>query len=479
MKGKKLFEWNYSDMAKGQSTSNELPDGGFSPTTDQIQLTKTPGVAYAPATAVDQSTNLTGVMIASCEDPSGNYDRLFTSGNSDDGRFYSYTSGVLTQRGSTDSSHAYIQGKTDMIGFDGEVYITSASKIVRWSSIGSSNTFDTAWASLSNALAPHPALRYQNFAYYGDGNLLKRQAAANVAPVTILTLPAGWIIVALGVDPGSGSMLISVIGQINLSDTLNSGASVLFYNGSSSTFQRQVTVDDMVTAFPATEGALYAAYGQNLGVWNGSGITFLKHIDITFSFTKMLYKQHFTSIGSTLYFIENNKIMALGPIRQHGSSVFYPAFANTPSGTPTDLSHIANVGQNKIAYSYATDQFFCWDSSSVATSNTQALYTNSYQFDNEMWIFWIRVIWKNQVNNNADPGSLRILDENGVVTAANPGTSGLLDLKNTSGAASAVKDMELAVRIKEAQLEVLTDTVNPGIKRIIVYGAVADKPTTP
>lgn len=478
MLGKKLFEWTDTDIIRGMSSSDNVSDGGFSPLTDHMNPIAVPGTAYAPAAPTDNSTNLSGTMIASCEDPSGSYGRLFVSSDpsSQDGRFYSMsTSYVLTQRGSTDSSHNYIQGKTDMIAFGGEAYITNDATLVRWSSIGSSNTFDTAFFSFNSALAPHPALVYNGFAYYGDGNLLQRQSAANVTPVTILTLSPGTIIVALGIDPGSGNMLISVIGQLNLSDTLNSGASVLFYNGSSASFQRTVQVDDMVTAFANTEGALYVGYGQNFGTWNGSGITFLRHMNIGFDNTQLLYKHHFTSIGSTLYMIEKYKIIAYGPVRQKGDNVFYSALSNVPGGTPANLTTIVNVGQNVLAYSYETSKFFTWDSLAT-TSSAMALFTNSYDFDNEYWIRWIRLVWATQVNNNVDPGSMRIRDQDGVVGGLDPSYFGLYDLRNTSGAASAVKDIiNINKRLKQIQLEILQDTVNPGIRRIIVYGEEADR----
>lgn len=477
--GKRLFQIDFQDYAKGVSTSDAIADGGFSNTTDQVNLTTVPGLMYMPAQSADHSTNLTGQMLSSCEDPTGNYARIFVSADSsDDGRFYSMSGAfALTQRGSTDSSHNYVQGRTDMIAFDGEAYITNDSTIVRWSSIGSSDTINNTFFSFTNALAPHPAIVYNSFAYYGDGNLLKRQAGAGVAPVTILTLTTGTVIVALGVDPGSGYMLISTIGQINLSGTINSGAEVVFYNGASSTFQRQVPVDDMVTAFPVAEGTLYAAYGQNLGQWNGSGVTFLRKLNVSFDNTQLAYENHFTSIGPTLYFIQKHQIMAYGPVRQKGNNVFYPAFANTPSGIATNLSHITYLGSNNLGMSYATSKFFTWDSSSVVTGNTQDFFSNIYEFDNEFWIRWIRVIYGAQISDNGDPGSMRLRNEDGIVTSVNPTLAGLIDLRNVSGGASAYKDLtNINVKLKQVQIELILDTINAGIRRVIVYGEPADLP---
>lgn len=482
MLGRKIIQWDFEDIAKGMSTSDDLADGGFSPNTDHVNPIAEYGILHHPAAATDASTNLTGQMIASCEDPSGSYDRLYVSTSVPDGRFYSMTSGVLTQRGSTDSTHQYVEGKTDMIAFEGEVFITSDSNLTRWSAIGAANTFDTAFLGpgWTNDFAPHPALVYNSFAYYGDGNLLLRQSVPGTPPTTILTLPTGSIIVALAIDPGSGQLLISVIGQLNLSGAINSGARVIFYNGSSTTINREVQVDDMVTAFPATEGALYAAYGQNLGLWNGSGITFLRRMNVSYgtSPTQLMYKHHFTSIGSTLYVIEKHKIIAYGPVRMKGDNVFYPAYANTPAGVATNLSNIANTGNNVLSLSFATSKFFLWDTISFATSATQDFYTNSYEFKNEEWIRWIRIVWKAQVNNNVDPGSLFLIDQDGVVTASNTALNGVIDLRNTSGAASAVKDLtNIDVRLKQVQIRMLGDTINPGIRRIIVYGDPANLPS--
>ncbi len=479
--GKKIFQWDYKDMAQGMSTSNVIPDGGFSPTTDQVNLTTTPGVMYQPAQSVDASTGVTGEMIASCEDPTGSYSRLFAGNGvgNDNGYFWSMSgSYVMTQRGSTDSSHAYVFGRTDMIAFASEAYITSTTHIVRWSSIGSSNTFNTTfYAFTGNASAPHPAIVFEGLAFFGDGNMLLRMDSAGSAPTAILTFTSGLIIVALGIDPGSGRMLISTIGQPNLSDTVNSGARVFFYNGFSGQTDRAVPVDDMITAFVSTQGALYAAYGQSLGQWNGSGVTFLRHMAIGFVSTQLMYKFHFCSIGSTLYVVERSKIIAYGPIQQKGQAMFYPAFNNQPSGVNTDLVSIHYVGQNVIAMSYEDSKFYTWDSLSISTAGTSTFFTNPYEFDDEMWIRRVRVTYGAQINNNVDPGSMRFYDEEGVVTGTNPTLFGLLDLRNTSGAAVAYKDFFFTnVKLKQMQVNLIMDTSNMGIKRISVYGELADRP---
>lgn len=489
--GKKIWVWDADEMAKGVSTSDDFSDGGFSPLTDHVNLINTPGVCYHPASATDASTNLTGQMIASCEDPSNTYSRLFVSTDDGaDGRFFSLSaSNVLTARGSEDTGADYVQGKTDMAAYKNEVYITNSQYVVRWSDIGGANTFNTTFFDFTSVsptpaanatTAPHPCLVYEDNIYYGNGNILLRQTSAGGTPATVLTLPAGQVIVTLGIDPGSGKMLISVVGQINLSDTKNSDARVLYYNGFANKVDKVVLTDSMVTAFPTSEGQLYAAFGSSLGYWNGSGITFLYEFNnIGFNNEQMLYKHHFTNIDSTLYFIVRSKIYAHGPIQQGGQHVFYPAYNNTPGGVATDLTNVTNIGSGLLSFSYATSKFFTWSTTSVSTTATQSLYSNENDFreaNDGIWLRRVRIFWKNQISNNASPGSLSFLNEDGTITTV--GNSGIFSLQNTSGAAKAMTEIVVGggagLRVYQLQWRLILDTINPGIRRIEVFGDPAN-----
>lgn len=480
--GRKIVVFDADNMMKGASSSDDISDGGFSPSTDQVNLINTPGVMYQPATATDKSTGLTGQIIASCEDPAGSaFGGLFVSQDTDqDGRFYSAdSSGTLTARGSEDTGGNYVQGKTDIIAFKGEAYVTNDTYIVRWQQPA---TFNTTFFGFSDTFAPHPALVFEDNAYYGDGNLLLRQTTAGVVPSTILTLPSNQVIVALAIDPGSGKMLISVVGQYNVSDSLNSNAKVLYYDGFSNKTLKTVVVDQMITAFPQSEGGIYAAYGNNLGYWNGSGVTFLRNFSaITANNDQLLYKQHFANIGSTLYFIVRSQVYAHGPLQQRGEHIFYPAWKNQPGGSATDITHIANIGSGTLVYSYATSQFFSWSTTSVATSGTQTFFTNEYdfkEFNDGVWVRRIKLFYKSQVSNNASPGSISLFNEDGQVTTI--GQSGVFPLTNSTGAAKASKDVQIGsgrgTLFYQLQIRVNLDTINPGIRRIEVYGDPANTP---
>lgn len=376
------------------TSSNFAQDGGFSigisPTdgasASVVNPLITPGVLNFPASSTDKSSGLTGEMIASCEDPAGSAARLFVSSDTDqDGRFFSADStGTLTMRGSEDTSHNYVQGKTDAIGYKGEAYVTSDTTIVRWQQPATINTsfYDLTSTYSGAANVPHPALVFEDNAFYGNGNILLRQTSAGGTPATILSLPSNQVIIALGIDPGSGKMLISVVDQYNLSGTINSQPRVLYYDGFSNKASKVVLVDSMITAFYNVGSTVFIGYGQKLGYWNGAGIEFLRSLDIGLINTQLLYKHRFTNIGDILYIVEKNRILAFGEIMRGQGRSFWYLLENLPSGVPgTILSLLVNLGSNLLSYSYATSQFFTLDISSTATINGfSQLYTLRYDF---------------------------------------------------------------------------------------------------
>jgi len=392
--GQKTIEINWRNLAAGMTTTPETEDGGFANGTvisngesaTIVNLTAQPGVLNFPTVPTDKSTSLTGDMIASCEAPSFTYTRLFVSTDAgQDGRFFHCDSdGDLTEVGAEDTTNNYIYGRTDMILFQDEAYITNSGDIVRWSSVGSSNTFNYAFYSFSDSFAPHPAIVYEDNAFYGDGNLLLRQSSAGGTPQTILTLPTNQVIIALGIDPGSGKMLISVADQYNVSGTQNAQARVLYYDGFSNKALKVVLVDAMITSFYNVGSTVFVFYGQRMGYWNGAGIQFLRQLNIDLDNTELVYKHHVTNINDILYLIEKNRILAYGEIVSGQGRVFWYALQNVIVTTPTDLQFLVNIGNNLLSYSYSTAKFFTFDISDVSGSNlmfTSRFYSLEYEFD--------------------------------------------------------------------------------------------------
>lgn len=433
MIGSNTFDIDGSDFIKGMSTDNNLIDGGFSigtlPTNGInatiINPVSQPGILNFPATATDKSTNLTGEMMASCEDPAASAARLFVSTDSgSDGRFFSSASdGTLTQRGVVDSSHDYLYGRTDIIGYQGEAYVTTATTIVRWQQPA---TFNTSFFSFNDAFAPHPAIVFENNAYYGDGNELHRQTSAGGAPAAILTLPTSQVIVALGIDPGSGRMLISVVNQYNISDTVNSQAFVLYYDGFSNKVVKTVPVDDMITAFYNVGGTVFVGYGPRVGYWTGAGIEFLRKLNVSYDNAELPYKHHFTNWGQILVVVEKNRFLCFGKVTQDSAPVWWYAYANLVGGTPTNMTIAANLGSSNLCFSYATSKFFLWNILSTSSLFIDsAFYSLKYNIKRKTTFNQVLVEFVNSLTANIDAGTLYFIDSEGNVTllkTINPGS---------------------------------------------------------
>lgn len=423
MLGAKTIEIDGKDFVLGMSTSNSLQDGGFSVGTSPSGSAATvvnplvaPGLINFPASSTDKSTNLVGEMIASSEDPTGTYARLLVSthtggGDTQAGRYWTIDStGTLTQRGSADVTNTYIYGRSDMIAFQGEAYVTTNSTIERWQLPATFNAGADFPFSFSDAFAPHPALTFEDNAFYGDGNLLLRQTTAGVAPTTILTLPANQVIVSLGIDPGSGRMLISVVDQYNVSGIVNSQARVLYYDGFSNKAVKVVLVDDMITAFYNVGGTVFITYGQRLGYWTGSGIEFLRTLLIALDNTQLAYKHHLTNIGEILYIVETKRILAYGQIIKGKPRAFWYAFDNTGNSTPT-LTLVTNIGQNQLAYSYATAKWLTLDVTSVASLGTGALYSHEYRLPRIVTFAQVIIEYDAAITANTNIGTLSLLTD--------------------------------------------------------------------
>lgn len=477
MVGKHILEINMQDLPiRGMSSSNDIADGAFSPSTDAVNLIASPGVLYAPALAVDSDTDtrLTGNIIASSPDDSVylGYERKMVT---TDGKYYRYNGTKIPEAAlRTDAVNTYTQGFTDMITFKGETYVTTKEKLVRWQEGITFNASFYSFGSITGGsnIYPHPAIVYENNAYYADGCLLLQQTSAGGTPTTVLTLSSDQIIIALGVDPGSGRMLISTSNSLNSSDTLGAINKLLWYDGNSAKLDKSVIIEDMITGFQPVGGVVYVGYGTSLGYINGSGISFLRKLNnVTLDNSLLPYKHRMTCINKTLYVVDGTQILAYGEVLQ-GRKIFYYCYKNNiNSNKPIS---IFNVGNNKLGISFDTNKFYTFNVVSVATTNTMAFMTNKYNFPRPILIRKIYLDYADAIANNDDNRSLYYATESvaiGGVLLRVQGTTTGSGLKNSSG--STVNFMDNVIgfsptKIRWLQFRYNTGTTNYGLRRILV-----------
>jgi hypothetical protein len=98
----------------GESSSPDLSDGGFSPDSFGINLSKTKGMLYFTESPTERAgVTLTGNIVASCVDPAltGN-DAYYIA---DDGSFYTYNGTTFTDKRAAAANYTYQLGSTDML----------------------------------------------------------------------------------------------------------------------------------------------------------------------------------------------------------------------------------------------------------------------------------------------------------------------------------------------------------------------------
>lgn len=428
MIGSDSFELDWKAFVEGMTSSTNTTDGGFSVGIGNLRsygvnLTVNPGVLYFQPTATDRSTNLVGNLVAHCEDPNtvSPVNKLFlaTKTSTEDGTFYTFNGSTLTLV-ATDTIRKYRYGISDMAPLGTYVYGTSATSIFEWQVSGgivTQNYYDLTTTYANASLVPHPTLQFENNWFCGNGNVLLRLTATGGIPTVVLTLDTSQVIVALGIDPGTGKMLLSTTTAPNKNDTDIRTNKVLYYDGFSNKVLKSVLVDDMIMGFYPTGATLYVGYGQNLGYWTGTGIQFVRKLTIALSAEQLLYRPHFTNTGSTLYVTDGNYILAYGVVVQG----IGPSFRYVYRDSTHTIGMICNLGNNVLGIGTTTANLFSTlDTSSTATLGTADLYSVRANFPR-------KVIFKSVIIEYFDP-----LPSDGT-------TVGVVSLVTEQGALVAVK----------------------------------------
>lgn len=486
MTGSKTLNIDASEFLKGMSSSGEISDGGFSPAGARgFNMINTPGILYAPAQAADVDTDNTlagnGEIIATSPDHaafSGSHRLCVAAASNGDGTFHRFngTKLVLADDANTpDTTNNYEKFYTDIINFAAETYVTSKEKITRWTSTA---TFDVSFytfaAHASSALAPHPALVYLNNAFYGDVNVLLKQTAAAGTPTAVLTLSVDNVITALGIDPGTGRMLIATTSSLNVNDTIPAIHRLYWYDGSKATPDRVLIVDDMITGFYAHGGNVYVAYGgMYLGYLTGSGITFLRKLKNS-SFNNLIFptKHSFAHIGQTLMVVDGSEILFFGEVTR-GSKIFYYGYKNFITGGAVSstafkaICPLANSGTaQSIGISVATENFFSLDITSVASTDSFILETNFYQFPRPVYLRRVELHFVSAMSTGNIVLTYKDERRNGLTLTSEWG-SGSFRVHSYVGFGG--DDSSDSNKVTDVQFTLTLASTNPGLKRMIVY----------
>lgn len=397
MIGKHQLIFDGESFVKGMTTGINTSDGGFTDENNySVNITAVPGVLHPAANSTDKTGVLSGVIIASTGDAArvtgATYEKAFITNS---GKVLTSDSAqTLTERQAAVAGTFQV-GTTDMVEFASAVYVSNTTNVVKLTSVTTPlDTKDETWGSVGFGITLQTGTRRPMIAWSGalwvaDRHLLHKYDGTTFS-ASKLVLKTGQEIVALGIDPSSGKMIISLTEGNNYSNTLAQVAKVLTYDGFSAQPTRETIVDEMVTAFYPLGGVVFVAYGVNLGYWNGAGISFLRKFKtMTLAANDLAYKHRFTSIGKTLYVVDGFQLLAYGEVLP-GRKVFYFA-TNNPTNTET-LSFVCNLGSNLLGLGVTTGggvtgNFYTFNITSVATAGSGlAIRTPRYNFPRPVYI---------------------------------------------------------------------------------------------
>lgn len=422
MVGSDVIEIGAEELLKGMTSSSETNDGGFSSESSGVNFNSDQdhlGVLYASASIVDKSTNLNGNIIATVSDPDSGVgvNRYLLTAT---GRFLSAdSSSVLTVRRTSAGAKTYSFPNSDIAIYKNALYATSDNDVTRATGANLVTTFDESWWDTTLALNPlttgvrHPLLVFEDSLWVGNGNQLHKYDGTT-ATEGFLTLNTGLVIIALGIDPSTGKMLISASEGANGSDTLPRQCKIYVYDGFSNKPSRAIPVDDMVTEMYAFGGLSIMFYGQNMGYWNGSGIKFMRSMRrVLLSGVYLIYKHRVTNIGKTLYVADGINILAYEEILP-GRGVFY--FPKVVAESFNNyLDAIFNMGNNILGIGYdstgSTPKFAVFDKT-ARTTGELSLYSKKYKFKRPMFVREVRVEFLDQVATTDTPGFITLKNEN-------------------------------------------------------------------
>lgn len=484
MIGAKQLVIDASDFIKGMSSGTDISDGGFSNETDAVNLTYSPGVLYASAQAVDKSANLTGEAIAWCASDASGSPNGFLLAN--DGKIMSIDASQVLAASSA-LTGTWTTGTSDIVQFIDKIYATSTTDIARMDTNLTNGDHDWWSTTLSKGVLTsgcrHPMVKFIGYLFVGDLNTIHRVETSAAGTADHLVLGAENQITALGIDESSGRMLVATTHGANYSNTIATTSKVFVYDGVSPTPEREVTVDGMVTAFKNVGGTTYVAFGQKLGYWNGSGVTFLRKLkNVTLAGADLAYKHHLANIGNTLYVVDGKQILAFGEVLP-GKKVFYYTYSNNNS-LAGKFTLVCPVGDNKLGLGYSTSvpskNFDTLDTTSVSNNNSMTWNSLRYAFPRPIYLRSVYLEYADAVGTNDNNRQISYKYEklgSGFNLLRIQGQATNESIKNLTGSSIYFIDNIVGFtpdKVRMLQLRYITDTTNIGLKRIIVYYDVAE-----
>lgn len=488
MIGKKQIQIDGQNFVQGLSTSDYLANGGMGTSSSNINIVAQPGTIRASGTITPSGDTLTQQFLASCEDgrSSASINRVYLD---DDGQWWgaSFSTGTVTMiLGKTPaSSSGYTRGLIDLASFDSLFWATKTTNVVMATppsgSFSGSWTLDETWwtgTKSQSALiggAPHPMLVFEGMLWIADGKKLHSVDDSGNVVNGVLQLNDNDVIYALGIDPATGLMLISVRSLRTSGSTgnyLSTRWFVCLYDGYSTKVRRRVPVEDLVTCFQNVGGTVYVGYGNAVGAWNGSGITFLRRmVNINSDTDDLVNKNNMTAFSQFLVVADGVNLLAYGEVVPN-QKVWFPIWQNTVDST--DIGVVTSIG-NDQSTTIPTQPGLLVNLSGTTTlrvalpmSTTVVgsgiYYSPFINMERPINVRRVRV-FTTGITTTAGIGGVGLIDELGVTTT--PAVSTFVVAASQSP--KRVFDFDFNKQLQALQLKLTLATQAFAITRVVIY----------
>ena len=388
------------DFIRGESSAENVADGGFSPKSYNLNLTRIRGVLdFAPTMTDRGGATLTGNVVASCPDlsNSGN-DAYFVDlggaiyglASNDSFSLLRTISGYTPVLGTTEISPFWISGASTSTS---SVFVTTQTTIHMYG--GTNLTADNGpefWTNLSSGVR-HPLEQVGDTLYVGDFNYIHAIGTTSTTEAYV-TLPPNVNITSLRKHP-DGEHLIAFcgLGQ-NASHTRNTQGRIYIINLVLKQWIREIDTAFQVEGSRTVGGVVYVTYGKNFGYFDGNGIQLLKRL----ANSATTYSHNIGNMEDVVVVRDGQHVRAFGDL---GAGKVWWRCAKTNLDTDDDINNIIYRGDNKllICYRDTSTNPFIKELDYDNTGSTGIFYSNRFPFSTESMIKKIEVLHKKAVGS--------------------------------------------------------------------------------
>lgn len=396
--GTQSLTFGWEDFIKGQSTSINTMDGGFASDSTATNLLVNRGTITPSALPVNITSNLPGSYLgfaATCPSSEGGSfsQSAYLRAVDTLGDLYIYAStGVWTQPAFDSGSNTYDNIHSDMCFFNGSYYVSTANQglkdddVTQWTGTSTvvSDWFSSIFGHSLKRNVVHSLIVFNKSLYIADGNLLHKWDGTNFV-YAVLTLTSEANITALSIDPQSGRLMVAYTQSAGFSEAPTI-AKIGLYDGTNPTqFIKVCIIDDISFCIYPLGGQVFVFYGNNLGIWNDNGVTFIRD---GFGPDTGL-KQRVTNIGNDLFFVNGTSIMCYSEVLGGGQKVFFNISTDNNISGYLALFYL-DGGTSSLGYSANNSGTLLLKSFGIlgsgSSSSITQLNTNHYFFPRRAYI---------------------------------------------------------------------------------------------